>query len=370
MSSVRCSAPSATCCSTGCSYICRCLAAENRQLHITMASQSTATSSPRAPFDDVDADIVFRSCDNVDFRLYKVIIAKASRVMHDMLTLPSDPSAADDASPPVVPLTETARTLENVFRLCCPVEHPTITTLEDVHAVLEAARKYEMPAVTANLRCVITRILSTEPLRVYAIAYMLEMEDVAREAAQLLLDEPSFHIPSTPPREFQILPCLALYAVHMYRQKCVEAALAVLEDLDWVLNGDHERASKGPWDAWCWVSEVYDGGHVAQCKKSTVRLHWSLNRTPVSTWYFAQQWWVTHLESIKSALASRPSGRTVRAQIGDPSKSEALSQTLSCNYCKPKAYTDLALFDSLLAAMVDAAVEKVDIDLPFAGVRV
>ncbi|KAI0690288.1 hypothetical protein C8T65DRAFT_700046 [Cerioporus squamosus] len=202
-----------------------------------MSSQSAATSSPRDPFDDDDADIVFRSSDNVDFRLYKVIVAKASPVMRGMLTLPSDPSA-DAATPPVVRLTETARTLEHVFRLCSPVEHPVITTVEDVHAVLEAARKYEMAAVTANLRWIIKQILPKEPLRMYAIAYMLELEDVAREAAELLLEEPSFHIPSTPPPEFQILPSLAIYAVHMYRQKCVEAALRVLEDHHWVLNGE------------------------------------------------------------------------------------------------------------------------------------
>ncbi|TFK84564.1 hypothetical protein K466DRAFT_665074 [Polyporus arcularius HHB13444] len=341
-----------------------------------MASQSTATSSPRAPFDDDDADIVFRSCDNVDFRLYRVIIAKASRVMHDMLTLPSDPSAADDASPPVVPLTETARTLEHVFRLCCPVEHPTITTLEDVHAVLEAARKYEMPAVTANLRCVITRILSTEPLRVYAIAYMLEMEDVAREAARLLLDEPSFHVPAAPPPEFEVLPARAIYAVHAYRQECAEAALRLFDNHDWLLNGDHERARLAaktgyPWDSWCWLSGSMSSGHAPQCTMSSIQLRWSRARlTTAPKSYRTQQWWVTHLESLKSALASRPSGRTVRAHLGDPSKSEALSQTLSCNQCKPKAYTDLALFDSLLAAMVDAAVEKVNIDLPFSDVRV
>ena len=37
-----------------------------------------ANTSPRSPFDDLDADIIFRSSDEVDFRLYRVVIAKAT----------------------------------------------------------------------------------------------------------------------------------------------------------------------------------------------------------------------------------------------------------------------------------------------------
>ncbi|KAI0690291.1 hypothetical protein C8T65DRAFT_700047 [Cerioporus squamosus] len=328
---------------------------------------------PRAPFDDDDADIVFRSSDNVDFRLYKVIVAKASPVMRGMLTLPSDPSA-DAATPPVVRLTETARTLEHVFRLCCPVEHPVITTVEDVHAVLEAARKYEMAAVTANLRWIIKQILPKEPLRMYAIAYMLELEDVAREAAELLLEEPSFHIPSTPPPEFQILPSLAIYAVHMYRQKCVEAALRVLEDHHWVLNGEHERArlatSLGdPSRAWCWIDQGIDS-HRGSCLPSSTLLPWTSDSKgkgkQMTTSYYARRWWVSHVDSIKLALMSRPSGRTVRTHLSHPFNSEILIEAMSCSRCMPKVYADLTLFDTLLAAKVDVAVGEVRFDLPSA----
>ncbi|RDX47844.1 hypothetical protein OH76DRAFT_1484295 [Lentinus brumalis] len=339
-----------------------------------MASQSTATNSPRAPFDDEDADIVFRSCDNVDFRLYRVIIATASRVMHDMLTLPSDPSA-DAASPPVVPLTETARTLENVFRLCCPVEHPTITTLEDVHAVLEAARKYEMPAVTANLRWVIKLILPKEPLRVYGIAYMLEMEDVAREAAKLLLEEPSLHLPTIAPPEFQVIPALAIHTVHVYRQKCVEAALRAVDDLDWVLNGDHERARLAikagkAMISWCWISDPNYNDHAASCAaEGSIQLKWTYTSHTggrMQTSYSTRRWFVSHVDAIKSALASRPLGQTVRTHLADGPNCEILSEALSCHRCRPAAYVDLTLFDTLLAGKVDAAVDKVKLDLPFA----
>ncbi|KAI1795627.1 hypothetical protein LXA43DRAFT_856902, partial [Ganoderma leucocontextum] len=187
-------------------------------------------------FNDADADIIFRSSDDVDFRLYKVILAKASPVLRTMLDLPqpSSHTSSTPDQPHVVKLSEDAKTLENVFRLCYPVEHPTVTSLDDVHPILEAARKYDMACVAANLRCVITPFLSKEPLRVYAIAYMLQMEDVAGEAAGLFLEMPQFHIPSPVPPEFSSLPCLAMYAVHVYRQKCADAALRALADQEWI----------------------------------------------------------------------------------------------------------------------------------------
>ena len=64
-----------------------------------LPSGSPVTNTvPRAPFDDDDADIIFRSSDADDFRLYRVILAKASPVFRTMLQLPQ-PSATSAAIP-------------------------------------------------------------------------------------------------------------------------------------------------------------------------------------------------------------------------------------------------------------------------------
>ena len=180
------------------------------------------------PFDDEDADIIFRSSDDVDFRFYKVVLTKISPVFCTMLSTSIVPSGPGE--PHVITLKENARTLEDLFRLCYPVEHPNVTSVYEVKSILAAAQKYEIASAIANLRWVITRILPEDPLRFYAIAYTLKMEDVAKKAAQLLLDDPQFHVPRLPPPEFDDLPCVAIYLVHTYRQKCVEAALHVLTD--------------------------------------------------------------------------------------------------------------------------------------------
>ena len=295
----------------------------------------TEENAPRPPFDDEDADIIFRSSDNVEFRLYKVILAKASPVFRTMIQLPQPSSpGALPTLPPIVELTEDAKTLENLLRLCYPVEHPSVTSLDDVHNILETARKYEIASVAANLRWTVRCRLPKEPLRIYAIAYLWQMKDVAEEAANLLLDMPQFHIPPLAPPEFSVLPSLAIYAVHKYRQNCATAALQALSNEDWA-----SQAS------WIWMTCTY--GHpsttiISGSRRVTVR-----------------QWFEVYLNALKTALDECPSGRTIRAFLASSGTSEALSKTAPCQNCASKAYTDLARFSESLAVKVDGAIAQV-----------
>ncbi|KAM5534552.1 hypothetical protein V8D89_011756 [Ganoderma adspersum] len=306
-----------------------------------------AKKSPRPPFDDEDADIIFRSSNKVDFRLYKVVLAKVSPVFRTMLqpsqssSTPTAPSAPDE--PHVIELTEHSRTLESLLRLCYPVEHPDVTSLGEVKSILEAAQKYEIACVIANLRWVITRILPKDPLRFYAIAYMLKMEDVAKKAANLLLDDPQFHIPSSPPPEFHDLPCVAIYLVHTYRQKCVEAVLRVLADLDWSSQ------------SWVWMTCKY--GHPSTAMRTG------------SKTVTVRKWFEGYLDSLNAALRVRPSGRTVRSFPTSAEASAALSETAPCSNCASKAHADVTHFSEWLVDKVDNAVAKVVIDFPFSASR-
>ncbi|KAI0690283.1 hypothetical protein C8T65DRAFT_817378 [Cerioporus squamosus] len=327
----------------------------------------------RPPFDDEDADIIFRSSDGVDFRLYKVIVSKLSPILRDMLAAPPPP---DVESIPIVDVTEDARTLEHVFRLCCPVEHPDITTVDDLQAVLEVARKYDMAAVAANVQRIIRRVLPREPLRIYALAYMLQIEDAAREAAVLLRDDPFFHMPNSPPPEFALLPAVAVYAVHAYRKKCLDAALRVLDDTNWILNDNHERAmtpfpttapnTNGEQDiplSWVWMVINYPEAHVAWCTVGPIQLR----VLPSGATYATRQWWCNYMRSLRNALYLRPSGQTVRGHLAECD--DVLRHAASCPGCMPRAFGDLTLFNTLLAAKIDEAVAKVEIDLPFGEAR-
>ncbi|KAI0690284.1 hypothetical protein C8T65DRAFT_101247 [Cerioporus squamosus] len=143
----------------------------------------------RSPFDGADADIIFRSADGEDFHLYKVILAKASPVFRGMLTLP-DPERRGE--PQVVSMSEDADTLNALLQFYYPMEHPVFTSLGKLWPVIVAAEKYEMQFTMVILRqCLRSfKFLRTEPpLRIYAIACLCGLHEIAREAARLLLDK-------------------------------------------------------------------------------------------------------------------------------------------------------------------------------------
>ena len=293
------------------------------------------------PFDDEDADIIFRSSDDVDFRLYKVVLTKISPVFRTMLSTSTVPSGPGE--PHVITLKENARTLEDIFRLCYPAEHPNVTSVYEVKSILAAAQKYEIASAIANLRWVITRILPEDPLRFYAIAYTLKMEDVTKKAAQLLLDDPQFHVPRLPPPEFNDLPCVAIYLVHTYRQNCVEAALHVLTD--------QELSSQS------WIRTTFPKvGHYREDKHEYKTIHIGPKQVSVCKWF------EVYFNSLKPALTERPSGRTVRSFPTSAGASAALSEAASCSNCASRAHLDAARFLEWLVSKVDYAVSKVSLN--------
>ena len=176
------------------------------------------------------------------------------------------------------------------------------------------------------------QILPKEPLRIYAIAYMFEMEDVAKDAATFLLDDPQFHIPPSPPPEFSALPGLALYAVHMYRQNCAAAILRVIAKEDWTSR------------TFIWSTCNHIPGVQMQIGSRSV---------------YVRKWFDVYSNSLKDALRERPSGRTVRSFPTSAGASDAISQTSPCINCAAKGPADLMRFSEWLGGKVDDAIAQV-----------
>ncbi|EIN03879.1 hypothetical protein PUNSTDRAFT_19366, partial [Punctularia strigosozonata HHB-11173 SS5] len=100
------------------------------------------------PFDDVNADVILRSSDNVDFRVHKLILSLSSPFFRDMFTLPQAPlaDAKDDPTDrPVVHMMEDHVTLDDILRLCYPLTSLTsIKNFDRVYSALSAGMKYDM----------------------------------------------------------------------------------------------------------------------------------------------------------------------------------------------------------------------------------
>jgi hypothetical protein len=143
-------------------------------------------STAQAPFDDMEADVVLRSCDRVDFYVYKAVLALASPFFKSMLSLPQTIQASEQTvrqSAPVVNFTEESRTLDHLLRLCYPVTDPVINKLTEVEDALEAAIKYQMDEATVIMRRMLRTYGPNNPLNVFGIACRLNLEAEAKEAA-------------------------------------------------------------------------------------------------------------------------------------------------------------------------------------------
>lgn len=316
-------------------------------------------SSPRPPFDDVDADIILRSADNVEFWLYKVIIAKSSSVFRGMLTLPD---AHAHNKPQVVSVSEDADTLEDLLRFCYPVQRPAFYTVDQLGTVLMAARKYDMPSVLEDLlRCAEPFLHSSPPVRVYLMAYEYEVPGLTRQAARALLDDPHSLDPVPMPPEFRTIPCEAMYAFAAYRRKCMDAVLSIVDDDSWILSGDHGRqiaySNKGNphmFSTWAWLNCDDES-----CVKDNTQGIWAGRKSGGRTLYPCL-WWSRYRTHVREAVMRCPTGK---AAVDSRAIELAVQRAASCDSCAPKAQTQMAEFSLALKRQIDKAVDKVRMEV-------
>ncbi|KAI9064029.1 hypothetical protein FKP32DRAFT_589744 [Trametes sanguinea] len=157
-----------------------------------MADKSATASAPSSsiashPFNLDSADLIIRASDNVDFLVHQATLAIASPVFATMLQLPQ-PEAALEASSsrPLVTVSEDSKTLDSLLRLCYPVVKRGMTDVEETASILRTAMKYEMEWPISFLSSKLTNAAVNQPLRVWAIACRLSLDNVARSAANYL----------------------------------------------------------------------------------------------------------------------------------------------------------------------------------------
>ncbi|KAH9919894.1 uncharacterized protein B0H18DRAFT_1213582 [Fomitopsis serialis] len=189
------------------------------------------TASP--PFDALDADLIIRTSDKVDFHVYKLILREASPVFRDMLAF-SGPSG-DEASQRVVDVTEDRDVWNHILRILYPIagrnDLATTLTHEAYSPLLRAANKYDMAAVREFVaRAVKDSIESqSKALQCYALACGYAFpRDVAEAAARASFR--SWPGDRPPPRFVPDVPCMTLSAYNRllrYRMACIQAAIDV-----------------------------------------------------------------------------------------------------------------------------------------------
>lgn len=137
------------------------------------------------------------------FRLRKDILIEASPVFAELVSQAlSEPLAAPDKNEdgkPIIDVPESSDILDPLLRLCYPTADPIFADIKDVRLVLGAALKYQMEEATSVMKRKLLSYLGDQPLRVWAAACLLHLEEESREAATTLLSQ---EIPAGTPPEF------------------------------------------------------------------------------------------------------------------------------------------------------------------------
>jgi hypothetical protein len=189
-----------------------------------------------APFNDPEADIIIRTSDSVEFRVYSVLLRISSPFFKSMLSLPQPPPSPDnggshDGNTPIIPVTESSLIIEPMLRFCYPFGDPKITRFSDIVGIVDAMRKYELVQLERAVELLHgEEVLAEKPFQVFAIACRLKLEEHVRKAAFYTLRHP---LPVTVPEEFSFIGAVHLYQLLLYRKECVKAARARLETLAW-----------------------------------------------------------------------------------------------------------------------------------------
>jgi len=130
--------------------------------------------------------VLLLSSDDVKHSVHRCILAAASPFFEDMFSLPQ-PTAhpQQEDGHPVIPMTESDSVLRDLLRFVYPVSHPTISSLDELVAILGAAIKYDFLGAISCLRkqLISPTFLKDDPMRVFAIASRYDFEDEARVAS-------------------------------------------------------------------------------------------------------------------------------------------------------------------------------------------
>lgn len=202
------------------------------------------------PFDDEDADVIIRSSDEVEFRVFKFLLGRASPVFQGMFSLPSDDTVG---TVPTVDVSENVDVVAKLLRLCYPAMDPPLTSLDEVRALFTACQKYEMETPATRLVGIAARtFVESDPFNVYVLSCRARATEEARRAAFHCLSMTLSDIIHKNVPDSQDVSMVAYSNLLRYHDACREASVAVLSErfqdyrsLPWL--------EVQVWENYCWA---------------------------------------------------------------------------------------------------------------------
>jgi hypothetical protein len=319
-----------------------------------MVSQISTTTPTCAssPFDHPEADIILRSSDSVNFRVFKLFLTLASPVFETMFKLPQPAVGTNEDTKdglPVISVQENSKTLNTFLRFCYPstlAEDPLLENLTDIKDILGVARKYSLDLIERRVYQALAspKVLEAEPLRCFAIARNARLKHETITAAKYTLRQPL--IPAWF-AEIEMITASDLLALLTYHKKCNIVVAPLLLKLNWVT--DHYGSSNNC--NWL-VSDDQgrrNGSIKCGCARSTQAKFRLWGLAPLS-------WWATYMEETFDLLKDTPSGGIVKSEA---EKTIQKVRSGGCAMCSARVKAKMEEFSDLLALEVEKATASV-----------
>lgn len=312
------------------------------------------------PFDHPKADIILRSSDRVDFRVFKLFLALASPLFETMFELPQPAAVgtSDDTKDglPVISMQENSKILDTFLRFCYPstlAEDPSLDNLIDIKAIIGVAKKYSLDLIERRVCQALAspKVLEAEPLRCFAIARNARLTDETIIAARYTLRQPL--IPTCLP-EIDMITASDLLALLTYHKKCSVAAASLLANLDWMTNYYSNPSGCN------WLLDTrrvdFRGrtlDPICNCARS--------DKAEFQLWKSAPfSWWTTYMEETFESLRDTPSGDIVRSEV---EKTIQKVRKRGCTACSTHVKEKMEEFSNLLALTVDKATASIKLEI-------
>ncbi|KAG6330788.1 hypothetical protein ID866_8299 [Astraeus odoratus] len=300
-----------------------------------------------APFDHSKADVILRSSDNVEFRVFRLLLSLASPFFETFFDLPRpSQETRDDLETkdglPVIPMSEDGKTLDALLRFCYPrtlAEDPILEDFKNIVNVFEAAKKYGLDTIEQTVcKALFTpKMLEAESLRCFVIARRSRRAVQSKLFAKYSLREPL--IPAWF-KEIELITSTDLLALLAYHQQCGNAVQGMKSDLSWI--GNHYQQ----WTTIFWIGMNWSR---CSCSLSTSNRHLILGRAPV-------QWWEEFMDSTFQDLRDKPCSDTIRHHAKEAVQTVHQKSCSSCVLVVPGAPQE---FTSLFIKKADELIEKV-----------
>ncbi|KAF7378362.1 hypothetical protein MSAN_00262500 [Mycena sanguinolenta] len=299
---------------------------------------------PAFPFVNTpgQTDIILRTSDGVDFYVQLAILSPVSPVFGTMFTLPQ----AEDSSQiyPVIDVQEASPALDRALRFFYPCTQLTADSLDELTEVIEILiSKYDMQWLIPSVKKHLERYVTSDPITVYAYAYVHGWEDLGRAAAKETLKLPLRTPGENTPEVLRLIPADAYHKLLRYHYCCGVAARTTTADLGWISWPDSSTAEYRWFHCWRDSCAVYNSrGPIIVANETRA----------------ARQWFMDYFVGMGDILATTPA-----ADIRDPAHPlliRMIDRANECEVCRDRVSNHLRHFTALWVARIQTVIQEVE----------